>query len=133
MPTPDEPGAEYAVVRRYFDCLDAEDWPTMRTLWNEDAELRAVGARPQHGRDAIIAFCGRIFEPWEEHRDTPTRFLPCGDTIVAEVTFTGRTHDGREVTFDAVDVFDLAGGRIQRLSTWYDIAYARKLLAGGVS
>lgn len=128
---PDDPRADDAVVRSYFVCLDAEDWATMRTLWNEDAELRAVGARPQQGVDAIIAFCGRIFAPWRRHSDSPTRFLTCGETIVVEVAFTGTTQDGRDVAFDAVDVFDLRGGRIQRLSTWYDIAYARRLLAEG--
>jgi ketosteroid isomerase-like protein len=133
MSGPDDAGGGEAVVRRYFACLDAEDWETMRTLWHDDAELRAVGTRPQHGIDAIIAFCGRIFEPWHVHRDAPTRFLPCGDTIVVEVTFSGTTHDGREVTFDAVDVFDLRAGRIRRLCTWYDIAHARKLLAGGAA
>jgi ketosteroid isomerase-like protein len=45
------------------------------------------------------------------------------------VTFTGTTGDGRTVTFDAVDVFDLRDGRIRRLSNWYDVAYARKMIA----
>src|SRR5436305_14736686 len=98
MSGPDDGRCGDAVVRRYFACLEAEDWETMRTLWHDDAELRAVGTRPQHGIDAIIAFCGRIFEPWQVHRDAPTRFLPCGDTIVVEVNFTGTTRDGREVT-----------------------------------
>jgi hypothetical protein len=41
------------------------------------------------------------------------------------VTFTGTTADGREISFDAVDVFDLARGRIRRLSSWYDVADVR--------
>jgi ketosteroid isomerase-like protein len=121
------------VVRRYFACLDAEDWPTMRTLWNEDAELRAVGTRPRNGADAVVEYFSRIFAPWREHTDAPSRFIAQGNTIVVEVTFSGTTRDGRAVSFDAVDVFDLVGGRIQRLSNWYDVVYARRVLADDVT
>jgi hypothetical protein len=51
--------------------------------------------------------------------------------VVAEVTFTGVTADAREISFDAVDVFDLHDGLIRRLTNWYDIAYARSALANG--
>jgi hypothetical protein len=52
---------------------------------------------------------------------------------VAEVTFSGTTADGRDVTFDAVDVFDLEDGLIRRFSNWYDIAYARRVLSNGAT
>jgi ketosteroid isomerase-like protein len=116
-------------VRRYFACLDAEDWAQMRTLWQPDAELRAVGARPRRGADEVVAYFSTLFAPWPRHEDRPTRLIVAGDTIVAEVTFTGTTADGREVSFDAVDVFDLRDGLIARETNWYDIAYARKALA----
>jgi phytoene dehydrogenase-like protein len=38
---------------------------------------------------------------------------------------------GRPVVFDAVDVFDLAGSRIRRLSTWDDTAAVRRQVDGG--
>jgi ketosteroid isomerase-like protein len=116
-------------VRSYFACLDAEDWTRMRTLWHDDAELRAVGTRPRHGVDEVIGYFSRLFAPWPKHEDRPTRLIVSGDTIVAEVTFSGTTHDGREFSFDAVDVFDLHEGRIARETNWYDIAYARRVLA----
>jgi ketosteroid isomerase-like protein len=56
--------------------------------------------------------------------------LPSGDSATIEVHFQGVAHDGREIEFDAVDVFDLEEGRIRRLSNWYDIALVRRLLAG---
>jgi ketosteroid isomerase-like protein len=120
-------------VPRYFRCLDEEDWTTMRTLWHEDAELRAVGARPRHGVDEIVGYFSKLFAPWPRHRDTPTRLSVAGDTITAEVTFTGTTADGRDVTFDAIDLFDFQDGRILRMSNWYDVAYARRVLAPEVS
>ena len=49
----------------------------------------------------------------------------------SEVVFTGRTAAGKDVRFDAIDVFDLAeDGRIRRWSNWYDIDYARKAITG---
>lgn len=116
-------------VRRYFTCLDTEDWSQMRELWHEDGELRAVGARPRSGVDDVIGYFSGLFSPWPQHEDRPTRLIASGDTIVAEVTFTGTTPDGREASFDAVDVFDLRDGRIARLTNWYDIAYARRVVA----
>ena len=116
-------------VRKYFVCLDTEDWSTMRTLWTANCDLRAVGARPRHGVDEMIGYFSNLFSPWPSHTDAPIRLIVCGDTIVAEVTFSGMTPDGREVSFDAVDVFDLRDGRISKLSNWYDIAYARRVLS----
>jgi ketosteroid isomerase-like protein len=115
-------------VRKYFVCLDTEDWATMRTLWTADCDLRAVGARPRHGVDEMIGYFSNLFSPWPSHTDAPMRLIVSSDTIVAEVTFSGMTPDGREVSFDAVDVFDLRDGRISKLSNWYDIAYARRVL-----
>jgi ketosteroid isomerase-like protein len=118
-------------VMRYFRCLDTEDWDGMRRIWRPDGTLRAVGARPRDGLDEVIGYFSKLFDPWPEHVDRPTRVLVFEEegTVLAEVTFTGRTGDGREVSFDAVDVFDLVGGQIQRLSNWYDVDYARRVTA----
>ncbi len=118
-----------ATIERYFACVNAEDWSSMRAIWHEDAELRAVGARPRHGVEEVIGYFSRLFDPWREHRDEPVRVIPAGDTVTVEVRFEGATRDGRAVGFDAVDVFDLQDDRIRRLSNWYDVAYARKMLA----
>jgi len=120
-----------AVVMRYFTCLDTEDWEGMREIWDERGQLRAVGARPRTDRDGVIEYFSKLFTPWPEHEDRPTRLVisESDATALAEVTFTGRTADGREVAFDAIDVFDFAGDRIVKLSNWYDISYARKALA----
>jgi ketosteroid isomerase-like protein len=119
------------LILDYFRCLDEEDWDGMRALWHpDDCRLRAVGARPREGREQVLEFFGKLFTPWKLHEDRPTRLVVCADTVTAEVLFLGTTHDGLEVSFEAVDVFDLSDGLISRLSNWYDIAYARKVLAG---
>ena len=117
-----------AVIARYFACLDAEDWDAMRELWHEDGELRAVGARPRAGRDAVLRYFGRLFAPWPRHTDIPTRVIVAGDVVTAEVRFEGTTPHGDTVAFEAVDVFDLEEGRIRKLSNWYDLDYVRRAL-----
>lgn len=103
----------------------------MAELWCEDAELRAVGARPRRDRDGVIAFFSKLFLPWREHEDKPTRLVISepDQTVLAEVTFSGTTQDGRTVAFDAVDVFDFRDGNIAKLTNWYDVDYARRALA----
>ena len=118
------------VAMSYFKCLDSEDWPAMAELWTADGQLRAVGARPRDDRDSVIQYFSKLFEPWPEHRDHPERLIVSEPdaTVVAEVTFTGTTADGRRVRFEAIDVFDFAGGLIRKLSNWYDIDFARRSL-----
>jgi ketosteroid isomerase-like protein len=72
-----------------------------------------------------------VLAGYAEHEDQPVRRIKDGSTVVVEVSFTGRTTAGRPVAFDAVDVFDLAGPRIRRLSTWYDTAAVLRLVRGG--
>jgi ketosteroid isomerase-like protein len=120
-----------ATVLRYFECLNTEDWIGMREIWHEECSLRAVGARPRDDREEMIGYFSKLFTPWPEHDDRPTRLVVSehDGTVLAEVTFTGVTPSGQTVVFEAIDVFDLVDGRIKKLTNWYDIDYARKSLA----
>lgn len=117
------------VIDRYFHLMNNEQWDEFADLWADDAVLIAVGVPPRHGRDEIVAHYGRLFRAFTEHLDTPTRVLECGDAVTVEVRFDGTTPDGRTVSFDAVDVFDVSDGRIVRLSNWYDLVHVRRMLS----
>jgi ketosteroid isomerase-like protein len=114
-----------AAIRTYFEALNAEEWPRLAAAWADDAELRAVGARPRRGRDDIMTYYHGLFGPWPTHHDRPTRVIVAGDVVVTEVEFTGTTATGQEIRFDAVDVFDLRDGVIARMTLWYDLAWVR--------
>jgi ketosteroid isomerase-like protein len=120
-------------VRAYFDAVNAEDWAALGALWEPDAELVATGARPRHGRDDILAYYPRVLAGYAGHRDEPGRRITEGPAVMVEVSFTGVTSGGREVAFDAIDVFDLAprGARIRRLTTWFDTAAVLRQVSGG--
>jgi ketosteroid isomerase-like protein len=115
-------------VRAYFDAINAEDFERLADVWTPTAELRAVGARPRHGREEITAYFRGAFSPWASHLDRPTRVILAEDVVVTEIEFKGVTHDGKELVFDALDVFDLTDGLIARLTTWYDLAWVRSQL-----
>jgi ketosteroid isomerase-like protein len=117
-------------VSAYFAAINAEDWDALAGLWEPDAELYPAGARPRHGREAILAFYPRLLAGWARHVDQPGRRITEADTVVVEISFTGQTSEGRSVAFDAVDVFDLAGPRIRRLSNWYDTAAVLRQVRG---
>ncbi len=118
-------------VSAYFDAVNAEDWDALAGLWAPDAELHATGARPRHGREAVLAYYPRVLAGYAEHLDQPGRRITEASTVVVEIAFTGTTREGRSVAFDAVDIFDLAGPRIRRLSTWFDTVAVMRQAAGG--
>ena len=119
-----------AVVEGYFAAINADRFGDLEPLWGADGEMHAVGAPPRIGRDAVLAHFPAVLAAYATHDDRVTRFIESGDTIVTEIHFEGRLRDGRPVEFDAVDVFDLRGGVIVRLSSWYDTrAVARQVRA----
>ena len=120
-------GAVPDAIRRYFDGLNGEDWEGFGAIWTEDAELVGVGARPRSGREDVLTYYSTVLVPYPVHHDDPYAIHVCGDTVTVEIAFSGETHEGVPVEFEAVDVFTLRDGRICRLTTWYDIDRVRKL------
>ena len=118
-PAPPEPRA---VVERYFAAVDAEDFDELRRVLHPDVALTACGSGPRRGAEAVIGLFAAIFERFPVHSDRPVRLICDGEVVVAEIHFEGRSATGVDVTFEAVDVFDVAGGRIHRLTQWFDSA-----------
>ena len=119
------------VANRYFDAVDAEDWDTLADVLHPEVELTACGSGPRSGSPAVLAMFRKIFQRFPVHSDRPTRFVVEGNTVVVEIHFEGKSATGVEVAFDAVDVFDIAHGRIVRLTQWLDSAYLQRRLAEG--
>lgn len=108
-------------IRRYFEAVNAEDWEGLRALWHDDAELDVVGGIRLHGVDAILAYYPRVLANFPVHHDDPHGIHVAGDVVTVEIAFAGETRNGVPTEWEAVDVFHLEGGRVRRLSTWYDV------------
>ena len=119
------------VANRYFDAVDAEDWDTLGEVLHPEVELTACGSGSRSGSPAVLAMFRKIFQRFPVHSDRPTRFVVEGNTVVVEIHFEGKSATGVEVAFDAVDVFDIAHGRIVRLTQWLDSADLQRRLAEG--
>jgi ketosteroid isomerase-like protein len=110
------------VVLRYFDCVNNDRWAELRELWHPECVTTPVDGPKRHGVDEVLELYPLLLQPFPQHLDDPTRILVSGDSATVEIRFTGTTHDGRVVEFDALDVFDLEDGRIRFLRYWYDSA-----------
>jgi ketosteroid isomerase-like protein len=125
-----EAAAIHGLLDAYFAGLNGEDWQGLEALLCEDAVLEAPGAS-RRGASAVARYFREALAPYPEHVDAPGRRIVDGRTAAVEIHFAGRMANAAPVVFDAVDIFDVRGGRIARLTSWYDShAVRRELLAG---
>lgn len=117
------------VVSEYFACLNEDRLEDAAALFAADAVFTAPGAKPRRGPQAIAELLSKAFAPWVEHRDEPVRWIVADAAAVVEISFTGRLHSGRQVSFPVLDVFDVSDGRIASLTSWNDSAYVQSLLS----
>jgi ketosteroid isomerase-like protein len=121
-------------VTRYFELVNADRFDELRELFADDIVLEMAGASRRDGVDAAVAYYARALAPLPDHDDDPVSIVRSADgrRAAVEISFTGRTADGRPVEFTAVDLFDLDDrGRIVRLRSFYDTAAVAAALAGG--
>lgn len=124
-----------AAVEGYFTAINSDSFADLAAVFAPDVEIHTVGAEPVVGRDAALAHFPRVLAAYGEHDDRVTRWISgvddAGeDAIVCDIAFTGRLADGREVRFDALDVFDVRDGLITRVTTWYDTRLVARQVRG---
>jgi ketosteroid isomerase-like protein len=121
--------ASVAIAKRYFTAVNESRLGDLAAVFAEDAVLSFPMLPPVEGRRAIRDFYAGVLVFYPERRDDITRwFASEGGDVAAEITFVGRTSTGRNVAFDAVDVFTIRGGMIQRLNIYYDSAKVLQML-----
>jgi ketosteroid isomerase-like protein len=118
------------LVEGYFDAVNAEDFDGLAAVFHPDVRIHTTGTPPVVGRDAALEHFRNVLFPFAEHTDRVTRWIEAPDAVVCEIAFTGRTEDGREIRFDALDVFDAGDHGITRVSTWYDTRSVARQIRG---
>lgn len=115
-------------ARAYFDAVHAGDTGRLASLFTDDAVLRFPTLDPIAGREAIRAFYANVFTFYARRSDRVTRWFHAENAVAAEIHFEGRTSGGKDVVFDAVDLFTVSGGKITRIEIYYDSARVMQML-----
>jgi len=121
-------GAVRQVVQAYFDRINADDIEGLLDLFAPDAELRSPSNRVRTGRAELAAYYRAALAPYAEHRDEPVRVVVSGGVATVDIHYEGRLENGRAMAFDALNVYEIADGRILRLDQWYDTQGVRRML-----
>ncbi len=118
-----------AIAKRYFTAVNESRLDDLAAVFAEDAVLSFPMLPPVVGRKAIREFYAGVLVFYPERRDDITRwFVSEGGDVAAEISFVGRTSSGRNVAFDAIDVFTVRNGAIQKLTIYYDSAKVVEML-----
>ncbi len=108
-----------AVVRRYYELVDAGDVSALVAMFTADATYHRPGYEPMRGHDGLTAFYGgeRVIR---EGRHTLDTVVPAGSNIAVHGVFEGVLHDDREVSLRFADFFVLEpDGRFSRRDTFF--------------
>lgn len=121
--------AAVAIAKRYFRAVNESRLDDLAAVFAEDAILSFPMLPPVEGRNAIREFYAGVLTFYPERRDDITRwFVSEGGDVAAEISFVGKTSTGRDVAFDAVDVFTFQNGVIEKLTIYYDSAKVLQML-----
>ena len=122
------------VLRHYFEQVNAGRIDALTELFLEDATIEPSSGGVHRGRADIADYYEATLAGFAEHHDEPVRVHEASTAIVVELVFTGVSASGAAVRFDALDLFELEGGRIRRVALWADTAgIARQLRRGGAA
>ncbi len=111
------------VAKTYFAAVNQKKMDDLGAVFAEDGMLTFPMLSPIKGRTAIREFYTGVLQFYPKAFDDVTRwFVSAAGDVAAEIHFEGRTATGRDVVFDAVDVFIIKDGLIQDLHIFYDSA-----------
>lgn len=107
-----------AVVRRYLDALAARDWAALAATLDPDVERIGPYNDAVGGRDTYAKFIEDTLRPLAGYELQVARVTPTSDVVLAELSETVDTPQGRRRTDEAV-VFDVSSaGLIVRVSVY---------------
>lgn len=118
-----------AVAKAYFAAVNQKQMDDLAAVFAEDGVLTFPMLSPIKGRNAIREFYTGVLQFYPKAFDGVTRwFVSEAGDVAAEIHFEGRTATGRDVVFDAVDLFTIKDGLIQDLHIFYDSAKVQQMI-----
>jgi steroid delta-isomerase-like uncharacterized protein len=120
------------VVKRYFDAFNAKDTAAMLDCLSDDVAHHVNEGGIRRGKEAFAAFCDHMSRCYDEKLEDMVIFdAPDHGRAAAEYMVQGRylqTDDGLPVAkgqtyvLPAGSFFDVADGRITRVTTRYNLS-----------
>lgn len=124
--------ASTAVLERYYAAFNAGDWEGMLSLLTDDVRHDINEGPTQHGKDAFRQFLARMDAHYREQaRDLVVMVSPDGQRAAAEFVIEGEylqtdeglpAAQGQRYTLPVGAFFELRGGRIARVTNYYNLA-----------
>jgi steroid delta-isomerase-like uncharacterized protein len=121
-----------AAVHRYFDAFNRGDVEDMLAELSDDVAHHVNEGRVRHGKEAFAEFCAHMSRCYrEELTDMVIMATPDGTRAAAEYTVNGTYLEtdtglpeahGQGYRLPAGSFFTLEGGRIARVTTYYNLA-----------
>ncbi len=111
------------VVLAYFKAVDEMRLDELMRLFDEHASLHYPLSEPIVGKENIRSFYQGVFMKYARGKDHIKRLYfsdDCG--VAAEIFFEATLKTGKEVAFEAVDLFTISNSKIQRIQVNYDSA-----------
>ncbi|WP_049921978.1 nuclear transport factor 2 family protein [Halopiger djelfimassiliensis] len=107
-----------AIVREYYDLVDADRYDDLVALFADDVRYERPGQPPITGRDELRTFYADE-RPLEEGSHEVHDVVVDGSTAAVRGHFSGR-QGGDSVAFDFADFHELEHGHIARRYTFTD-------------
>jgi ketosteroid isomerase-like protein len=90
--------------------------PDFEWDWSRSLGLR----RGVYGLDQVRGFLVEFAESWESVRVEPDEFIEAGDFVVVPCTTRVTGRDGIELVAHPAMVYEICGGKIQRISMYQE-------------
>ena len=120
------------IIQRYFDAFNAGDVAGMLDCLADDVAHHVNEGEVRRGKPAFANFCAHMRRCYKETlTDMVIFFTPDGSRAAAEYTVRGRYLEtdgdlpkahGQSYTLPAGSFFDVAEGRITRVTTYYNLS-----------
>jgi steroid delta-isomerase len=118
-----EPQEAQTAVEAYFRALGECDETEFSALFSEDAWFcDPIGTPVLEGRQGVAKFLRGMRRAWAQFSSRPTRIYVRGSRATAHWTADGQSASGNAISFDGIDLFELADdGLISRVEGYWDI------------
>ena len=111
-----------ATFNDFWAAVDAKDVDRMLSTMAEDAEFEdPVGSPVRKGHGELREFFDGMSDAFETVIVSRDKVYPCADQLGLVWTISGRMTNGRDVTFDGIDIIKFnEDGKIQALWGYWD-------------